>query len=381
MGAYSFDLTTRTVWWDARTRELFGVEQETVSLAEAMRPVHPDDRPAVKAETAAAVDPAGSGQFRMEYRVVLPDGGVRWLRSMGAVQFEPGGAGGASRVAVRLIGYLQDVTDAKREARLLSESNDRLEREVARRTDQLRTAAERLAEASRQERDRIAHVLHDHLQQILVGAKMNVAVLEATSAGENQEIAVRVSGLLQEAIEESRSLSAELSPPILRSAGLGPALDWLAQQFQERHGLTATIDWDPDASEPLDDSLAALLFGAARESLLNVIKHAGIGVARIRLTSCDCGPDCGTPVGLRAVGGRAAGGPGVLLTIADDGVGFDAPADDAPSGADNTAGFGMSDLRQRVDLLGGVVRVASAPGAGCTVAVCVPLPDANPPPA
>ncbi|NNJ27742.1 PAS domain-containing protein [Alienimonas chondri] len=374
LGAYSFDLRDQIVWWDERARELFGVAGEQLTLEDAIAPLHPDDRPRMRDAIAAAADPAGDGRFLLEYRIVKPDGSHRWLRSMATMQFLPDRTHEAGRTATKLIGYLQDVTDARRHEQTLTEQNERLEAEVARRTGQLRTAAERLAEAGRQERDRIAHVLHDHLQQILVGAKMNLSVLEASCEGQNGELAARVAELIDEAISESRSLSAELAPPILRKAGLGPALGWLAGQFRTRHGLNVLVNSDDEASAELDESLAALLFGAARESLLNIIKHAKAQSARLTFERCVCGSEFGPPLCGRNGGGRN-GDPGVRLTITDDGIGFDAPSDGAWADGARKDGFGMSDLRQRVDLLGGVVTVVSAPEAGCTVEICVPLPN------
>ncbi|MFH5805383.1 PAS domain-containing protein [Alienimonas sp. DA493] len=372
LGSFTRDLRTGEVWWDERSRELFGMSGETVSSDATLARLHPDDHERLRARVDAAVNRTAPARFRVEYRLPQPDGTDRWIRSQSEVQFD-----GPEGPAVRVIGYLQDVTAEKRYAAALEEAkarleqaNDRLEREVARRTAQLRTAAERLAEAGRQERDRIAHVLHDHLQQILVGAKMNLSALTMTSEGPARELSERVSELIDEAIGESRSLSAELSPPILRSAGLGPALGWLAEQFRSRHGLEVKVETDADASAALDDSLAALLFGAAREGLLNAAKHAEAKSVRLKFERCVCGPDCGLP-------GAARGDcSGVRLTVADDGIGFDTAAEDGES-SESPTGFGMSDLRQRVDLLGGVVNVASAPGAGCTVEVCVPLTSAG----
>ena len=375
LGTFSLDVRTGTLWWDARSREIFAFGGgETCRLADGMNRIHPDDVPGVTAWLDRMYAETGPDRSRYEYRVVLADGAHRWVRSLSEAHFEPRPDG--SREAVRLTGCLQDVTAAKRTELALAEAgaklereNDRLEAAVAARTAelaranaelhrknaQLRAAAGRIGEVARRERDRIAHVLHDHLQQILVGAKMNVSVLGMSCGDGDKEIADRVAGLIDDAIAESRSLSAELAPPILRSAGLAPALHWLAGQFERRHGLPVEADCDADASAALDESTAALLFAAARECLLNVAKHAAAGSARLSLDATGCGPGCG-----------GEGCPGVTLSVSDDGRGFD-PA------ADREDGFGMSDLRQRVDLLGGAVDVTAAPGAGCTVRVCVPL--------
>ena len=366
LGLFAIDIPTGTLRCDPRARELLDVgDRDTLPLGEAMARLHPDDHDAIAADMAAAFAGRAAPRVRFEQRLRRADGAYRWIRSYGELEFADRPDG--TRSAARLTGYLQDIDAAKRNELALAEAkarleheNDRLEAAVADRTEKLRLAAGRLGEVARQERDRIAHVLHDHLQQILVGAKMNLSVLGMTCAGEEKEVADRVAGLIDDAISESRNLSAELAPPILRTAGLAPALHWLAGQFEDRHGLSVEADCDAEASAKLDESLAALLFGAARECLLNAVKHAAAETVRVRLDADACGPGCGGP-----------GCGGVTLTVSDDGRGFDPAARAAEGRAD---GFGMSDLRQRVDLLGGTVAVASAPGEGCTVTVCVPLP-------
>ena len=366
LGAFDFDPRTGEIWWDERARELFDLPDETLDIEAALARIHPHDRPAVEAVLAAVLAGEQSPRFSHEYRVVRPDGSVRWLRSYDEARFEsvPGADGGGepAREAVRVVGCLQDVTDRKRAEIALAEAkarleteNDRLEAAVADRTArlreqaaQLRAAAERLGEVARQERDRIAHVLHDHLQQILVGAKMNLAALTASPDGNVAETARRVSGFIDDAIGESRSLAVELVPPILRTAGLCPALDWLADRTRERHELAVTVACDEALSDRLPVPLATLLFEATRECLLNVVKHARAGAAAVAVETAD-------------------DGAAVLLSVCDDGVGYDPAA----VGGD---GFGMSDLRQRVDLLGGTVAVRSLPGAGCTVRFRLPVP-------
>ena len=371
LGAFDFAPRAAAIWMDGPARRLFGLPDDVRDFGDALARIHPDDRPGVEEHLTATFAGDRPPRFAHEYRVCVPGRETRWVRGYAEVTFEDGPDG--AREAARVVGCLQDVTDRKRaeiglaeaKARLETE-NDRLEAAVADRTAelrakseelteknvQLRAAAERLGEVARQERDRIAHVLHDELQQILVGAKMYATFLERADGGEagvaqTRAHAVTLRGLIEEAIAESRTLSAELSPPVLRTAGLAPALDWLAGQVKQRHGLAVTTDCDPAASARLPGPTADLLFNAARECLLNVVKHAAADAAAVGLT---------------------AAGPGAVeLVVADGGAGFD------PAAGEAAAGFGMSDLRQRVDLLGGDVTVEAAPGEGCTVRVRVPV--------
>ncbi|MFH5804143.1 GAF domain-containing protein [Alienimonas sp. DA493] len=240
--------------------------------------------------------------------------------------------------------------------RRLNQENDRLEAAVAKRTaelkaasDDLRAAAEAVQNAANAERDRLARVLHDHLQQLLVGAKMTLA------AGGSREDAI---GFIEEAIAESRSLAAELSPPVLRSRGLAPALDWLANRTTERHGLAVTTDCDAALSARLPSVTAAALFEAGRELLLNALKHASARSVAICLSAAELD-----------------GSPAAELILRDDGCGFPAADVNAPDDDEAADGFGLSTLRQRVTEWGGTLAIDSPAGGGAVVQLVLPLPE------
>ena len=219
------------------------------------------------------------------------------------------------------------------------------------RTRQLRALASELTLAEQRERQRLAHVLHDGLQQLLVGAKLRVAALE--SAIEDQKIRAQVkqiSSLLTESIEASRSLTAELYPPVLHHGGLIPALEWLAKWMQQQHGLNVCFSTDGPIDSPPND-LTILLFQAARELLFNVVKHAGVSTASVRI---------------KQVNNR------IEVTVADDGVGFDASQfETKPS---RSAGFGLFSVQERLAVVGGEMEIQSAPGKGSRFILRVSLP-------
>ena len=166
----------------------------------------------------------------------------------------------------------------------LRELNETLEQRVIERTavarrraDQLRVLAAELTLAEQHERRRLARVLHDHLQQMLVAARMMLPRLRHRPDEETRlEIIGKIDDLLEQCLAESRSLTVELSPPILSEGGLKAAIPWLAHRMEEMHGLVVKARVDPEA-EPRDESIRVLLFQAARELLLNVVKHAQAG--------------------------------------------------------------------------------------------------------
>lgn len=249
---------------------------------------------------------------------------------------------------------VRDITDRKRAEEEVNRYRQHLEelveertaelaaanRELAERTGQLQALASQLTEAEQRERRRIAYVLHEDLQQLLVATKFSVGLLRDKGYRHAAEQAFES---LDRAIEVSRTLTHELRLPVLYELGLGPALEWLGRQARAKYDLTVEVDVDPQA-EPASDNLRILLFEAAQGLLLNVVKHAHVNRASIRLSRID---------------------NQVQLFVADPGVGFD------PS--QRRGGFGLFSIRERLELLGGQVEVDSAPGRGTRVSLTVPI--------
>ena len=228
--------------------------------------------------------------------------------------------------------------------------------EAERRAGQLRALAADMTLAEQRERRRLAQVLHDHLQQILVAAKMRVSL--AGRKVEDPALAQslrHISELLDQSIAESRSLTVELSPPVLYDRGLGGGLEWLARHFQERHQLQVFVDADAEA-EPAEEASKVLLFQAAREMLFNTVKHAHAQAVQIRLTRRN--GDC------------------LHLLVSDDGQGFDASATNQGS---TLGGFGLFSIRERLAVVGGSLEIVSAPGQGTQMVIELPLGRPSPP--
>lgn len=243
----------------------------------------------------------------------------------------------------------REVSARKRAEMELLVLKSSLEEQVATRTAQLRELAVRLIEAEETERRRLAHTLHDNLQQLLVTAGFKCARLQAVSDDpEVLRIEQGLRELLQESISVSRSLTLDLSPPILYDAGLCAGLGWLARRTYEHHGLDVEVRADATA-EPEDEQARIALFTAARELLFNIVKHADVHSATVELS--------------------AAQDRCIVLRVRDDGVGFDLADAKRERGSD---GFGLFSLRERAELLGGELRIDTAPGRGTTVEMRVP---------
>jgi len=287
--------------------------------------------------------------YTAEQRYLHAEGRIVWVLLTMALQRDDAGR------PMYSIAVIQDITARKDAERRLHEVNETLEHRVAERTwlaeqraSQLRMLASELTRTEQRERRRLAHILHDHLQQILATAKLKVSVLRRREGDPAaREAFCRINELLQEAIAASRSLTVELSPPILYDAGLIAALEWLARHVQENHGLTVHVDADP-AAEPESEDLRLLLFQAARELLFNVVKHAQAGAAQ--LAAARVGDDQ------------------IEVSVADDGKGFDPALLETPG----EAGFGLYSVRERIGLAGGRMEIESRPGGGTKAAVVAP---------
>ncbi|MFW6146361.1 MAG: response regulator [Planctomycetota bacterium] len=222
---------------------------------------------------------------------------------------------------------------------------DRLEQ----RNRQLQRLALQLTQSEEAERQRLAQLLHDDLQQILVGATFQLPLLSTLAQkGRLEEAVDSLSTILDEAIETSRGLSHELCPPVLRQHGLPAALEWLARRVEQMHHLRVNLDVDPQA-DPDDGRIATFVYRGAQELLFNVVKHAGVDDADLHL---------------------ALDGDDVVLRVRDRGRGIDPAQLD-----DDGDGMGLLSIRERADLLGGRFDIESNGASTFTLTMPLTRPD------
>ena len=204
------------------------------------------------------------------------------------------------------------------------------------------TLAAEVTKAEEQERRRLAQVLHDDLQPLLVGARFHLCCLRRQNKEQSfQDALDKIDTIFCECLSVSRSLTTELSPRVLCDGGLLPALQWLAKSYGERHGLKVEVIAEEEIGID-DEAVRIALFQAARELLLNVVKHAHAKTVTLYLS--------------RPKSGQTS------LVVSDDGDGFD-PAKIHERKA-MIGGFGLRHLRERILCLGGSLQVESAPGKG-----------------
>ena len=218
------------------------------------------------------------------------------------------------------------------------------------RTTQLHAMAGRLIQAEERERTRISRLIHDHLQQMLMGALLNLRMMK--DKDRYPELAAdfaSIEGMLKDSIETAQSLTADLSPPVLHQYGLAAALQWLRPWCMEKFKLLVDVDTEDDIDPSPEVSVT--LFLCVRELLFNVVKHAGVNAAAVRMWR---NPSDGL----------------LKIEISDNGAGFDPQA--AMNRKGSTGGMGLFNSRERVQMLGGGLETASSPGNGSRFTLWVP---------
>ncbi len=225
---------------------------------------------------------------------------------------------------------------------------EELERQVVERTRQVRRLAVETTLAEERERRAIAHDLHDDLGQLLhVTSHQLDRLATARTAAERKALTTEMKATLMEASRSVRSLTSQLSPPVLETLGLASALQWLCEELADTYGLEVEVQ-DDGLAKPLSPALATFLFRAARELLLNAAKHSGGKRARLTTRLQD---------------------QKLCLEAADEGCGTEAP----DRVLETAKGFGLRSIRERALQLGGAFRAHRNRGGGWVVTLEIPL--------
>ena len=343
-GYFEVDLRGDLTFFNQSLAQLLGYSREELMGMNNRR--YMDQATARKVYAAYHEIYTGRGDNTIEYEITSKDGSKHVIESCVSAILD------THEKKVGFRGIARDITARKQADRALRQLNETLEQRVAERTElaegrarQLQTLAVELLEAEEKERQRIAELLHDDLQQVLAAARFQLQ--GALQNLPESAMITSVAELLEQSIIKTRRLSHELSPPALHHTGLVPTLKWLANQMREQFGLQVLLEGD---MAPLlaYAPLKVFLFRAVQELLFNVVKHAGIQEARVVLSDSD---------------------HGLTITVSDQGRGFDPRILDSEPAA---TGLGLLSLRERARHIGGGLIMESAPGQGSRFALTVP---------
>lgn len=344
VGTWSLNLDTWDFYISSKLAEIVGYGRDEFDVPDGhwqqvvprevwRDAVHPEDR--ARLEEALLASAKEQVPHDEQFRVLLPNGEVRWIHAMGEVVEDEEGT-------LHLHGATIDVTERQKAKEKLQKAND----ELRKKNKQIQSLTDALTSAEEDERQRIAQVLHDDLQQSIFAGLLQVENME--EQGElneaQQSFLDRAKEQLRESIDVTRTLSRELDPPV-EDNSLPDALAWLARQMEDTYDLTVTLQHE-DSNGALGDAVRIYLFHLVRELLFNVVKHANVGEAVLQLVEKE---------------------DWVRVVVEDEGKGFD-PA----TLGEKSDGKGLASLEERIQLIGGTVGIDAAPGEGSRVCIEVP---------
>jgi len=287
---------------------------------------------------------AQSGQdYESEYRLRGVDGNYRWFRARAVPLRDPNG------VILKWYGTCSDIHDSKVLEQSIRDNAIELERMVDIRTAELRRLSSRLMTLQDEERRRIAREIHDGLGQELAAAKMILdGILSKDTSPTMRQAAADASELVDRAIKQVRTISHLLHPPLLDEVGLVSALRWYLEGLSERSGIEIHLEVDPPDLGRLKPDLETAIFRIIQEALTNMFRHSGAHNGE---------------VSLREKEGQ------IVVTVRDDGKGIE---EQVVQLRPESVGVGIGGMRQRVNELGGRLRLANA-HPGTIVEVVVPF--------
>jgi two-component system, NarL family, sensor histidine kinase UhpB len=333
LGTFEWDMVANEMHFDEQATAIFGLPAGAAldTFETALGIVHAEDRELVQRALAESV--AGAAPRTREFRIVRPDGSLRWIASKATIQRDAHGQ------PLRLIGVVQDIHERKG-----------IEEELRAQTERLHYLSQQLLSAQETERRCMARELHDEIGQGLTAALITVQMMQhhASAAALSGELA-EAAALLDTTLQQVRTMSLELRPAMLDDLGLVPALKWHLDRAGQRSGLRIRLT-AATLHERLPAALETVCYRVVQEAVTNVVRHARAQEVRVQVER--------TP-------------EAVQLTIADDGRGFDTAA--AQARAEAGGSLGLLSMQERVTLLGGTLHLDSAPGRGCRVFARLPL--------
>ena len=324
LGIWVRDLLHNEIWATDKWRALLGFEKsERITLDGFLKRLHPDDRQGVGGTLAKAIE--SEGHYETEYRVVRPDGRIRWIASRGRVEFD------AANQPMLVRGTSLDITTRKQAE------------------EAAHNLSGRLINAQEDERMRIARELHDDLSQSLALLAVELDILGQQPPATSSEIHAR----LQKFSTQVRNLSSgvhrlshELHPAKLTQLGLVAAVRGFGKELGSAHQIEVNCVFQ-DVPAVLPDDIALCIYRIVQEGLQNVVKHSGATAARVVLR---------------------ADAKELCLEISDEGCGFSLLTTTGGSS------LGLVSMRERVRLVQGQMSLQSRQGEGTTLEVRVPLP-------
>jgi len=368
VGYFSLDEQGRILEVNLTGAAKLGVERARL----IHRPLLPFVVPASRPIWLAFLNRVFAGTVKQVCDVALlrKDAGAFWASVHGISALSVGDPQKWCRVAFSDITALKQAEEVHHRVEVLAASNRKLEQEVIQRhsveaalrqseqhsrqlLEQTRRLAHRVLLAQEEERKQISRELHDEIAQTLTGINVELAALKLTTTASTAGIAKKISStqrLVEKSVDIVHQFARELRPLVLDDLGLVPALHSFLKGFTKRTGLQIHFTTFSSARiQQLNNVTRTVLYRVAQEALTNVARHAHASRVDVRIQKLP-----------RAIG----------LTIKDNGQSFPVAR---MLHAKTNKRLGLLGMRERVEMIGGSLRIESAPGQGTTIHAEVPF--------
>ncbi len=321
---WEYDIKTGRNVWSGDLQNMFGIESDRFfgRIEDFYRYVHPEDRELLSKAFANAR--ASREAYAVEFRILRPDGSVRWFAASGQFYFKANGA------AERMLGMAADITERKQAE------------------DALANVSLRVIEAEERERKRISEDLHEDIGQRLTMLAIEIEQLQEDYSGSDEDLARRLnlaSRQVLKVLDDVKASAHELHSPRLEYLGLAALLRAFCNEFAEKKGITIDFRSD-DLPGVVPKEVSICFFRVLQEALHNGLKHSGVQRFEVRIWG---EPDQ------------------IHLKVSDFGAGFDVAT------AKGGGGLGLMRMEQRLKLLKGTLSIETQPQHGATIHACVPF--------
>lgn len=333
---YIYDvITNRNIYVNPRITNLLGYSVEQIKQIGSQffqAVLHPDDTRVFEKMQERFQHAGYKDILESEYRMKNVQGEWRWFLSRDVIFKET--SGGRPQL---ILGIAQDITERKKADEELSQSRE-----------QLRVLLAHQQSVREEERTRISREIHDELGQSLTALKIDLSWL-ARRLTKDQDVLIEkvldMSRLIDLNIQTVKRIAAELRPGLLDDLGLTAALEWQAEEFEQRQGIRCELRIRPN-DMTLDRDISTAIFRIFQETLTNIVRHARAGRVSVDLQKKQ---------------------RGLVLTVRDDGRGITKKQIASPTS------IGLIGMRERVNFLGGTVDISGTRNKGTTVKVFIPL--------
>jgi PAS domain S-box-containing protein len=340
---FMWELDGPIVSWNHGAELLYGYTKEE-AVGQRSDQLLQTERPNSEAEFKEALE--RDGEWIGEIYHTTADGRRLAVESRRQLLVEPD----RQRYALEIC---RDITERLELEAELRRSHEDLEQQVHARTRKLASANRLLRRLSRQvleaqetERRRVARELHDEIGQALTGVKLLLETSSRRNAAKMNSALAGVGDAIDEALTRVRELSLDLRPAMLDSLGLLPTLLWRFETYTSQTGIQVAFH-HAGLEQRFAPEVETGAYRVIQEALTNVARHAAVPVVRVELEATD---------------------QALRIYVIDEGLGFD--AEEVIASGRST---GLAGMRERATLLGGTFVLSSAPGAGATIEVALPL--------